>query len=147
MDSDTMLGIHMFGDVQTYVQVQECGECGAEFTGAGFPIGSEGCWISNPNCGNCYGYVNGVYQESSDDVLFAETLLAESRGVYAFNRELTGTDEYADLITLIENHYGDWAYRVLDRYTAQALWSMADEHGAHNALELIQGQDDPTETL
>jgi len=147
MDSDTMLGIHMFGDVQTYVQVQECGECGAEFSGAGFPIGSEGCWISNPNCGNCYGYVNGVYQESSDDVLFAETLLAESRGVYAFNRELTGTDEYADLITLIENHYGDWAYRVLDRYTAQALWSLADEHGAHNALEFIQGQDDPTETL
>ena len=147
MDSDTMLRIHMFGDVQTYVQVQECGECGAEFTGAGFPIGSEGCWISNPNCGNCYGYVNGVYQESSDDILFAETLLAESRGVYAFNRELTGTDEYADLITLIENHYGDWAYRVLDRYTAQALWSLADEHGAHNALELIQGQDDPTETL
>jgi len=129
------------------VQVQECGECGAEFSGAGFPIGSEGCWISNPNCGNCYGYVNGVYQESSDDVLFAETLLAESRGVYAFNRELTGTDEYADLITLIENHYGDWAYRVLDRYTAQALWSLADEHGAHNALEFIQGQDDPTETL
>ena len=147
MDSDTMLGIHMFGDVQTYVQVQECGECGAEFSGAGFPIGSEGCWISNPNCGNCYGYVNGVSIASSDDILLAETLLAESRGIYAFNRELTGTDEYADLITLIENHYGDWAYRVLDRYTAQALWSLADEHGAHNALEFIQGQDDPTETL
>ena len=136
MDSDTMLGIHMFGDVQTSVQVQECGECGAEFSGAGFPIGSEGCWISNPNCGNCYGYVNGVYQES-----------VETDPLYGLNRELTNTDSYQDLITLIENQYGDWAYRVLDRYTAQALWSMADEHGAHNALELIQGQDDPTETL
>jgi hypothetical protein len=90
MDSDTMLSIHMFGDVQTYV---------------------------------------------------------ETDPLYGLNRELTGTDEYANLITLIENQYGDWAYRILDRYTAQALWSLADEHGAHNALELIQGQDDPTETL
>ena len=40
--------------------VQECSECGGEFVGAGFPIGVEGCWISAPNCGNCYGYVNGV---------------------------------------------------------------------------------------
>lgn len=76
----------------------------------------------------------------SDDILMAETLLAESRGVYAFNRELSGTDAYGDLITLIENHYGDWAFRVLDRFTAQALWSLADEFGAHNALEVIQGQ-------
>jgi hypothetical protein len=123
MDSDTMLGIHMFGDVQTSVQVQECGECGAEFTGAGFPIGSEGCWISNPNCGNCYGRVDGVWQE------------------------VTTTDPYRDLIELIELYYGDWAYRVLDRYTAQALWSLADEHGAHNALEFLQSQDNLTETL
>lgn len=42
--------------------VQECSECGSEFVGAGFPIGREGCWISNPNCGNCYGYVDGVPQ-------------------------------------------------------------------------------------
>lgn len=42
--------------------VQQCGECGALFIGAGFPIGSEGCWISNPNCGNCYGFVDGVYK-------------------------------------------------------------------------------------
>ena len=102
MDSDTMLGIHMFGDVQAYV---------------------------------------------SDDILMAETLLAESRGIYGFNRELTGTDAYADLITLIENHYGDWAYRILDRYTVQALWSLADEYGAHNALEFIESQNDSAETL
>ena len=95
MDSETMLGIHMFGDVQAYV---------------------------------------------SDDILMAETLLAESRGAYAFNRELTGKDPYADLITLIENRHGDWAYRILDRYTVQALWSRADEHGAHNALELIEAE-------
>lgn len=44
--------------------VQVCAECGSEFTGAGFPIGSEGCWISNPNCGNCYGFVNGVFRPS-----------------------------------------------------------------------------------
>lgn len=131
MDSDTMLGIHMFGDVQAFEQeianpwhplsneqVQECGECGAEFNGAGFPIGSEGCWISNANCGNCYGHVDGVWQE------------------------ITTTDPYQNLIELIELYYGDWAYRVLDRYTAQALWSLADEHGAHNALEFIQSQDD-----
>lgn len=148
MDSETMLGIHMFGDVQTSEKVQECGECGAEFTGAGFPIGSEGCWISNPNCGNCYGHVNGVYVgDDFDAILLAQALLAESRGVYAFNRELSGTDAYADLITLIENHYGDWAYKVLDRYTVQALWSLADEYGAHNALEFIQSQDDSAETL
>ena len=143
MDSEGMLSVHMFGDVQTSEQVRACGECGADFVGAGFPIGSEGCWISNPNCGNCYGYVNGVYVgNDSDDILLAETLLAESRGVYSFNRELSGTDAYADLITLIENHYGDWAFRVLDRYTVQALWSLADEFGAHNALEFIQSQDD-----
>ena len=76
-----------------------------------------------------------------DEVEYAETLLAESQGVYAFNRELNGTDAYSDLITLIENHYGDWAFRILDRFTVQALWSLADEFGAHNALELIQGQE------
>ena len=95
MDSERMLSVHMFGDVQT-----------------------------------------------SDDILFAETLLAETRGVYAFNRKLTGESPYKDLVTLIENHYGDWAFRVLDRYTAQALWSLADEFGAHNALEFIQSQND-----
>ena len=42
-------------------EIKNCAECGAEFTGAGFPIGNEDCWISNPNCGNCYGFVNGVY--------------------------------------------------------------------------------------
>ena len=155
MDSETMLGIHMFGDVQTSEKVQECGECGAEFTGAGFPIGSEGCWISNPNCGNCYGHVNGVYVGnqkleqlegfSSQD--YADAMLLDAYGAYAFDRKLTGTDAYADLITLIENHYGDWAYKVLDRYTVQALWSLADEYGAHNALEFIQSQDDSAETL
>lgn len=76
-----------------------------------------------------------------DEVEYAETLLAESQGVYAFNRELNGTDAYSDLITLIENHYGDWAFRVFDRFTPQALWSLADEFGAHNALEVIQGQE------
>jgi hypothetical protein len=101
MDSDMMLGIHMFGDVQTYVK-----------------------------------------ESSNDEKRFQMVYDAD-----AFDREFAGTDEYANLITLIENQYGDWAYRVLDRYTAQALWSLADEHGAHNALELIQGQDDPTETL
>lgn len=106
MDSDTMLGIHMFGDAQTYQD-----------------------------------------EITADDILMAEALLAESRGVYAFNRELTGNDSYQDLITLIENYYGDWAYRILDRYTAQALWSLADEHGAHNALEFIQSQEDFTESL
>lgn len=34
-----------------------CCECGTEFEGAGFPIGT----ISSPNCGNCYGFVDGVY--------------------------------------------------------------------------------------
>ena len=106
MDSDTMLGIHMFGDVQTYQD-----------------------------------------EITADDILMAEALLAESRGVYAFNRELTGNDSYQDLITLIENCYGDWSYRVLDRYTAQALWSLADEYGAHNALEFIQSQENFTESL
>ena len=127
MDSETMLGIHMFGDVQAFEQE-----------------------IANPwhPLSNYDGYVNGVYIGNNfDDILLAETLLAESRGVYAFNRELTGTDAYADLITLIENHYGDWAYKVLDRYTVQALWSLADEYGAHNALEFIQSQDDSAETL
>lgn len=76
-----------------------------------------------------------------DEVEYAETLLAESQGVYAFNRELNGTDAYSDLITLIENNYGDWAFRILDRFTVQALWSLADEFGAHNALELIQNQE------
>lgn len=136
MDSETMLGIHMFGDVQAFEQeianpwhplsneqVQECGECGAEFTGAGFPIGSEDCWISHANCGNCYGRIDGMWQE------------------------VTTTDPYQDLIELIELYYGDWAYRVLDRYTAQALWSLADEHGAHNALEFLQSQDDMDNSL
>ncbi len=36
---------------------QYCGECGELFAGKGFPIGT----ISNPNCGNCYGFVDGVY--------------------------------------------------------------------------------------
>jgi hypothetical protein len=44
------------------LDMKACSECGANFLGAGFPIGREGCWISNPNCGNCYGYVDGVYQ-------------------------------------------------------------------------------------
>ena len=44
------------------LEIQGCSECGANFVGAGFPIGREGCWISNPNCGNCYGYVDGVYK-------------------------------------------------------------------------------------
>ena len=141
MDSEAMLGIHMFGDTQAPERVQACAECGSDFVGAGFPIGSEGCWISNPNCGNCYGHVNGVYVgDDFDDILFAETLLAESRGVYAFNRELTGENPYADLITLIENRHGDWAYRILDRYTVKALWSRANEHGPHNALELIEAE-------
>ena len=120
MDSETMLGIHMFGDVQAFEQE-----------------------IANPwhPLSNYDGYVNGVYVGNDfDDILLAETLLAESRGVYAFNRELTGTDAYADLMTLIENRHGDWAYRILDRYTVQALWSRADEHGAHNALELIEAE-------
>ena len=120
MDSETMLGIHMFGDVQAFEQE-----------------------IANPwhPLSNYDGYVNGVYVGNDfDDILLAETLLAESRGVYAFNRELTGTDAYADLITLIENRHGDWAYRILDRYTVQALWSRADEHGAHTALELIEAE-------
>jgi hypothetical protein len=86
MDSDTMLGIHMFGDVQAYEEVEE-------------------------------------YQE------------------------VTTADPYQNLIELIELSYGDWAYRVLDRFTAQALWSLADEHGAHNALEFIQSQEDFTESL
>jgi hypothetical protein len=123
MDSDMMLGIHMFGDVQAFEQ---------EIANPWHPLSNDQVHDG---------------ELTADDILMAETLLAESRGVYAFNRELTGTDEYADLITLIENHYGDWAYRVLDRFTAQALWSLADEHGAHNALEFIEGQEDFTESL
>ena len=38
-----------------------CCECGTEFVGAGFPIGT----ISSPNCGNCYGFVDGVFQEET----------------------------------------------------------------------------------
>ena len=112
MDSETMLGIHMFGDVQAYVSNQELEQL------EGF---------------------------SSQD--YADAMLLDAYGAYAFDRKLTGTDAYADLITLIENHYGDWAYKVLDRYTVQALWSLADEYGAHNALEFIQSQDDSAETL
>ena len=125
MDSDMMLGIHMFGDVQAYEQ---------EIANPWHPLSNDPC-------------DDDEQTTAMDDILMAEALLAESRGVYAFNRELTGNDSYQDLITLIENYYGDWAYRVLDRYTAQALWSLADEHGAHNALEFIQSQDDITESL
>lgn len=37
--------------------VRQCSECGGEFVGVGFPIAN----VSDPNCGNCYGYINGVY--------------------------------------------------------------------------------------
>tara|TARA_R110000868_G_scaffold64658_5_gene194198 strand:- start:14 stop:400 length:387 start_codon:yes stop_codon:yes gene_type:complete len=51
---------------------QYCGECGELFAGKGFPIGT----ISNPNCGNCYGFVNGVYMgnipASVDNAMEAE---------------------------------------------------------------------------
>jgi hypothetical protein len=116
MDSEVMLGIHMFGDVQAFEQ---------EIANPWHPL-------SNPELEQLEGF-------SSQD--YADAMLLDAYGAYAFDRELTGTDAYADLITLIENHYGDWAHRVLDRFTAQALWSLADEHGAHNALEFIQGQD------
>jgi hypothetical protein len=36
-----------------------CAECGQGFEGAGFPIGN----LSSPNCGNCYGFVDGVHTE------------------------------------------------------------------------------------
>jgi hypothetical protein len=122
MDSDMMLSVHMFGDVQTFEQ---------EIANPWHPL-------SNQEIDDLEGF-------SSKE--FADAMLLTAYGAYAFDRELTGTDEYADLITLIENHYGDWAYRVLDRFTAQALWSLADEHGAHNALEFIEGQEDFTESL
>ena len=77
----------------------------------------------------------------------ADEMLVMAYGAYAFDRELTGENPYQDLITLINNRHGEWAYKILDRYTAQALWSLADEHGAHNALEFIESQDDPTKTL
>jgi len=125
MDSEGMLSVHMFGDVQAFEQ---------EIANPWHPLNNDPC-------------DNDEQTTAMEDILMAETLLAESRGVYAFNRELTGNDSYQDLITLIENHYGDWAYRVLDRFTAQALWSLADEHGAHNALEFIQSQEDFTESL
>jgi len=41
-------------------ETKNCGECGAEFVGKGFPIAN----ISDPNCGQCYGHVNGVYQST-----------------------------------------------------------------------------------
>ena len=37
--------------------IRQCSECGGEFVGVGFPIAN----VSDPNCGNCYGYINGVY--------------------------------------------------------------------------------------
>lgn len=40
--------------------ILECSECGSEFVGRGYPI----VGISDPNCGQCYGHVNGVYIES-----------------------------------------------------------------------------------
>jgi len=40
--------------------ILECSECGSKFVGRGYPI----VGISDPNCGQCYGHVNGVYIES-----------------------------------------------------------------------------------
>ena len=110
-----MLGIHMFGDVQAFEQ---------EIANPWHPL-------SNQELEQLEGF-------STKE--FADAMLLNAYGAYAFDRELTGTDAYADLITLIENRHGDWAYRILDRYTVQALWSRADEHGAHNALELIEAE-------
>ena len=104
MDSEGMLSVHMFGDVQT---------------------------MSHQEIESLEGITSQEY---------AEAMLINSRGAYAFDRELTGKDPYQDLITLIENRHGDWSFRILDRYTEKALWSRADEHGAHNALELIEAE-------
>jgi hypothetical protein len=50
-----------------------------------------------------------------------ETLLAESRGVYAFNRELSGTDAFGDLIDSIENHYVIGRFVFCDRLRLKRL--------------------------
>lgn len=38
-------------------KVRHCCECGSAYVGEGYPIGI----ISPNNCGNCYGFVDGVY--------------------------------------------------------------------------------------
>ena len=57
------------------------------------------------------------------------------------------SEPMAELIEMLDEHYGEWLYRILDQYPSQTLWSYVDEHGTVGAFELILGQQDPTGLL
>lgn len=61
--------------------------------------------------------------------------------------EVSSNEPMADLIEMLDEHYGEWLYRIIDQYPTQTLWSYVDEHGAVGAFELILGQQDPTNLL
>lgn len=58
------------------------------------------------------------------------------------NAELCG-DANTDLVTLIENHFGEFADHVMSIW-ANTFWSLIDQYGAQGAFEFILAYQDPT---
>ena len=55
---------------------------------------------------------------------------------------MTG-DPNTDLVTLIENHFGDYTDSILAQW-ANTFWSLLDQFGAQGAFEFIVAYQDPT---
>ena len=53
------------------------------------------------------------------------------------------TDPAMDLVTLIENHFGEYTDRVLAQW-ADTFYSLIDQFGAQGAFEFILAYQDPT---
>lgn len=55
---------------------------------------------------------------------------------------MTG-DPNTDLVTLIENHFGEYTDRVLAQW-ADTFWSLLDQYGAQGAFQAIVAHEDPS---
>lgn len=60
------------------------------------------------------------------------------------NAELCG-DPNTDLVTLIENHFGEFAHKILTTW-ANTFWSLLDQYGAQGAFEFILNSETPSNT-
>ena len=58
------------------------------------------------------------------------------------NAQMTG-DPNTDLVTLIENHFGEYADRILAQW-ANTFWSLLDQFGAMGAFLTILAYENPT---
>ena len=61
------------------------------------------------------------------------------------NAQLCG-DPNTDLVTLLENHFGELTDKVLNVW-ANTFWSLLDQYGAQGAFEFILAYRDPTNSL